>query len=476
MANSYKRLGVNTFWVFIGNIGPRLVSFLLMPLYTFWLSPEDFGVQDIILVYSTLLIPYITLGLYESVFIFPKGKNKSEQSSYLSTCLVLSLSCFTLFLFGIFLLSDNALKTILPDKLFEFRYLLLVIIFTQSLQRITQFFLRGIDRMRDFSMSGVIYAIVLLVVGISLVPKYGINGYWLSLISADVTSILYISYRVRIIEYFNFRLISKGVIVEMLKYSIPLIPNATMWWVVNSINRPILVSSVGLDGVGLYAVAGKFPSILSVLFAIFFSSFQISAIEEFNKESFESFYNKVFKIQLFLQILVVIFFELFGGLVFHLFIDEKYYAAIDYLPIFCFGVLLSNVSVYLGVCFTVIKKTKYMLYSAIVAAVVAVITNYLLIPSLGIYGACVSVLLSQFAMLLYRYCTSSKIAKIFIDRSVIVQIALLATSLLVFYFVKDKPLVYCLITLLLLMFSVANIKQIRMSCITLINIIKNRKK
>jgi O-antigen/teichoic acid export membrane protein len=319
-------------------------------------------------------------------------------------------------------------------------------------------------------MSGILYAVIMLLVGISLVPHYGINGYWISLISADIFSVIYIAFRIKLKDYLQINLISKNTVNEMLRYSVPLIPNATMWWIVNSINRPILVSSVGLDGVGLYAVAGKFPSILSVLFAIFFGSFQISAIEEYNKDSFNSFYNKIFKLQLFPQIFAVIIFELLGCVLFHIFVDEKYYAAERYLPLFCCGVLLSNVAMYVGVCFTVIKKTKYMLYSAIIAAVVAVVANYCLIPLYGIYGACISVLLSQFSMIAFRYIQSSKIETLHIDSSVILQISILSISLIVFYLVKPKLIANGLIVLLLFLLCFIQ----RRSIIHIFNFIKTK--
>lgn len=448
MDKSYKRLGVNTLWVFLGNIGPRLVSFLLMPLYTYWLNPADFGIQDIILTYSTLLIPYVSLGLYEAVFVFPKDKQKKEQSAYLSTSVFLFVTFYLLFCLSFFLLEDN-LSIVFPDRLFEYRHLLLFLIFTQSCQRIIQFFLRGIDRMKDFSLSGIVYALVIFIGGLILIPIYGLNGYWISLVAADILSIVYISFRIRIHEYLSVYLISIIRIKEMINYSLPLIPNATMWWIVNSINRPIMISSIGLEGVGLYAVAGKFPSVLSVLFVIFFGSFQISALEEYGKDTFNLFYNRIFKLQLFIQILIVIFFELFGDLIFKLCIDQKYAEAVIYLPLFCCGVLLSNLAMYVGVCFLVIKKTKYMLYSAILAAIVAILANYFLIPQFGIFGACFSVMLSQFAMMVYRYIVSSKTSKIIIDSSVVFQVVILVLSLLVYYLIHNAWITDGIIIILL---------------------------
>lgn len=91
VTNKYKRLGVNTLFVFIGNIGPRLISFLLMPFYTYWMSKEDFGIQDIIYIYSVLIIPYVSLGLYEAVFVFPKNKKNRRSVEILFVSYIYSV-------------------------------------------------------------------------------------------------------------------------------------------------------------------------------------------------------------------------------------------------------------------------------------------------------------------------------------------------------------------------------------------------
>lgn len=57
---------------------------------------------------------------------------------------------------------------------------------------------------------------------------------------------------------------------EMLKYSIPLIPNAFMWWIISASNRFFILYFVGVEANGLFAVANKIPSFLSILYAIFF--------------------------------------------------------------------------------------------------------------------------------------------------------------------------------------------------------------
>ena len=73
--NKYKRLGKNTFLVFIGNTGSKLIALVMLPFYTSWLSVEDYGVTDIINVYVSFLVSIVSCCIAESIFIFnPKDQ------------------------------------------------------------------------------------------------------------------------------------------------------------------------------------------------------------------------------------------------------------------------------------------------------------------------------------------------------------------------------------------------------------------
>lgn len=452
----YKRLGLNTLFVFIGNVGPRLVSFILMPFYTFWLSMEDFGIQDIMSVYSVLIVPYVTLGLYEAIFVFPKGKDKKTQSYYFTSSLIATALMLVICSTIILSLPESVKNTIFPDKLRPYVPLFVLMVIIESFQRILQSFTRGIDMMRVFSITGLIYAIVMLILALVLIPRMGLNGYWIALLSAGFISSLYVFIAIKAWTYLRLSGFDNSYLLNLLKYSIPLIPNATMWWVVNSINRPMLISTIGFDGVGLYTIAGKFPAILSLVFSIFFSAFQISALEEYGKTTYANFYNNVFRVLLFLQICLTFGFEIFGKLLFDLMIDYKYHDAVQYLPVFCLGVVISNIAAYVGVTFTVIKKTKYFLYSAILAALVAVIANLLLIPDFGIMGACLSLVLSQSVMMLYRWFKARQYVDFINRKRLFILISIFSISLLVYYLIENYMLKQMTLVSLLITFVLMN--------------------
>lgn len=65
----------------------------------------------------------------------------------------------------------------------------------------------------------------------------------------------------------------------MLAYSVPLIPNGIMWWVVNASDRYIIGYFLGYEATGIYSVAAKFPTLLTMLYGIFFQAWQLSAME-----------------------------------------------------------------------------------------------------------------------------------------------------------------------------------------------------
>lgn len=421
----------------MGNIGPRLISFILMPFFTYWLSEVDFGIQDIIVVYSVLLVPYITLGLYEAVFVFPKNKEIKDQQSYFTSS-ILTIALMQL-AFGILLLviPQSVIKIVLPDKLSDWILFLYLFIVVESYQRLFQSFTRGIDKMKVFGFTGIIYALVMMVLSLWLVPKKGLMGYWIALLVADSSSVIYSFVAIKGWTYFRINKRMTDSLKEMLAFSVPLIPNATMWWIINSVNRPLLIDHVGIDGVGLYAVAGKFPSVISIVFTIFFSAFQISALEEFHKDNFQRFYTNIFRALLCVQIVITIFFELFGGLLFDWLIDNSFHSAVKYLPILCLGVCFSNIAAYVGVTFTVIKKTKYFLYSALLGAIVAVISNAFLIPLWGIMGACSAIIFSQMSMGLYRYIKTSNYVSFERIPNILYQILLLCVTILIYYSVDN---------------------------------------
>ena len=87
----YSRLGKNTLLVFVGNVGSKLISFLMLPFYTLWLSVSDYGTTDLVGVYVSFLLGIVTLCMAEAIFIFPKDQHISNKKKYFSSGLFFTI-------------------------------------------------------------------------------------------------------------------------------------------------------------------------------------------------------------------------------------------------------------------------------------------------------------------------------------------------------------------------------------------------
>ena len=117
----------------------------------------------------------------------------------------------------------------------------------------------------------------------------------------------------------------------------------------------------------------------------------------------------------------------------------------------------------MGSTFTVLKKTKYFLYSSILAAIVAVIANLILIPNMGLIGACIAISLSQVSMFLYRWYKSYKYVNFENGRKLLCITFVAIGSLLVYYLMEDNILRLTILIFSFLCFLICNVDIIRIA-------------
>ena len=113
-----------------------------------------------------------------------------------------------------------------------------------------------------------------------VVLKWGINGYILAMISADTLSTLFLFYLAGLHRYLHLRGLDLRTSKEMLRYSIPLIPNSIFWWINNMASRYLIAYFLGTTENGLFAVAYKIPTVIVLMSNIFMDAWQMSAVSD----------------------------------------------------------------------------------------------------------------------------------------------------------------------------------------------------
>ena len=89
-----------------------------------------------------------------------------------------------------------------------------------------------------------------------------------------MTSIAFLIVVNKLYQYFNLNKYERQYQKEIVKYSIPMIPNELSWWIVHSSDRTIISIFLGMSANGIYTVSCKFSSIVSSIFIIFNMSWQ----------------------------------------------------------------------------------------------------------------------------------------------------------------------------------------------------------
>lgn len=410
--NKYKRLGFNTLLVFIGNAGSKLIGLLMLPFYTRWLSAEDFGTYNLIFIYSSFLVGLVTLSIAESIFIFPKSVSKPEQKEYFTGGVVFFVMAYSLTGVIFYFIRSILTGYGLDNSITQYTWIIYVFIGLFFIQAYLQQFTRSIDKIKIYSASGLVLTISIACYAFLLIPSFGLKGYIMSQVAAYLTAILFTLFTSKAYKYFSISYFAKSKLMQMLKYSVPLMPNGVMWWLISSLNRPVLENYLGKGAVGIFAVANTFPSLMTTLFTVFSISWQISVLEEFGKDDFKSFYNRVLKVVFAVLTLISCGLALSSNLIIELMVDEKFYEAWKYIPLLTFAVLFSSLSSFVGMNFSASRESKYYFYSSIWGALVSVIFVIVLVPTFGIWGASITVVLAHFSMAISRIIYSWKYVQI----------------------------------------------------------------
>ncbi|MFD1902102.1 oligosaccharide flippase family protein [Enterococcus termitis] len=225
----YKKLLGNSVIFAIGNLGSKLISFIMLPLYTYKLTTEQYGTADLISTTVTLLLPVVTLSVFESVLRFAMDSESNKNKIFSNSLAVTffgNIFLFVLLLISIFLDNRNL-------------FFLLLLLMLQSVQSLLSQYAKAIGLLKEYAFNGILMTIVtsLMNILLLLIFDYGITGYLISIVITYVVSILFFSFKLDLRTIFNKNYIDYHYMKKMLVYSIPLIPNSIAIWFTNMVSR-----------------------------------------------------------------------------------------------------------------------------------------------------------------------------------------------------------------------------------------------
>lgn len=406
--SKHKELAKNVTIMLIGKIFTQFLSFFLLPLYTHTLPATDYGAVDLIMTYITLLVPVVTVQQEMAVFrhlIDARGDRK-KCGEVIATSMKSVLIRLMLFLVPALIVSIFVH--------WQYTYLVLLCGMLTAMSNLLLQVARGFGETAKYTIGSVIAGVVTIASNLVLICglHLGAESILISMALANFCCSVYLFFFLGLPNYLAIAKPNKALRNQMLKYSWPLVPNGISWWLINASDRTIVSIFLGTAANGIYAVAMKFPSIVSSFLGIFVMSWTESASVHINdadrNEFFSSVANNTIKIFSSLGILVIAFMPF----VFDIIIGNEYRSAYEYIPIAIFAVLMNClVSVYSAI-YVAKKMTKQVATTSIISAVINIVVDLALIHFIGLYAAVISTAVAFFAMAVYRHFDLKKYVKI----------------------------------------------------------------
>ncbi|EUJ38278.1 polysaccharide biosynthesis protein [Listeria weihenstephanensis FSL R9-0317] len=390
----YKKLGWNTFIIGLGSMGSKFMIFLLVPFYTFYLSPAEYGQADVIMMTVSILIPIVTLSIADGVFRYTMEKASKKQ--------VFSSGCAILLIAGLVLLLLTPLLKNIP-LIQNYYWLFLLLLLVQLWNTLFQQQVRADGKLILYSVSGLLMSLLLLIANVVFL-KYldlGVAGYLYANLLAFGFNTVLLFLGAKLYRLFSFRAINKKLLKKMLIYSLPLIPNAVLWWVMQVSDRYILTFFLGVAANGLYTVAAKIPSLLSMLNTVFFQAWSITAIGDKIKSN-DGFFAGVFTIFSSLFFITTGIILLIVQPMSSVLFSSAFQNVWQFVPFLLIAVTLSSFSSFLEVSYMAEKKTKQLVLTTLKGGVINISLSFLLIPFIGIIGASIATLVGFLVTWLLR--------------------------------------------------------------------------
>lgn len=402
MDREYRRLTGTTALFAGANIVCKLLRILIVPLYTYCLTTSEFGTAEAVIMTVNLLYPVLLLGIGEAAVRFSLREKWSRESVVSNSFAVVSVTAAA----GLVLLLPLSFIPMLRERL----AVLYVMAAAAAVESLMMSLAKGFGRNTVYAASEIVSTAVLLgseLILLLLLGK-GMEGYLWSFAAASAARIVFISCFLRPFGSLKLRAVDRRMIISMLRFSVPFMPAALLWWVMDSSGRYMVIRFNGTSDAGIYAAAFRMAALVNGLAVVFHQAWQLSAIRRYGKEGCESFFRTAMKgySTLFFtgaSVLIAVAKPAVQLL------DDAYSDAWRYAPMLLTAAVFFALSGFACANYFVCDKTGGVFWTSLAGAAVSVVSGALLTPKFGMNGTAAAALISYYVLWLMMSAHTGKL-------------------------------------------------------------------
>jgi O-antigen/teichoic acid export membrane protein len=449
MLKDIKKIVKHTTIYGLGSILSKAVGFLLIPLYTHYLTPRDYGVLELLDLTVSVAAIFVGLGIAASIFRFYYHyETASDKNEVVSTALIFVVIIASVVVaFAIGSASSISALVFKSSEFLQYFVWMFVSFLFSTIASVPETYIIAQQRSALF-MS--------ITIG-TLIVNLSLNIFVVAFLKMGVMGIVYVSAFVRALNACLLLLLtvprvglsfSVPKLREMLKYGLPLLPANVGLFVITFADRFFLSQLCSLSTVGIYALGYKFGFMISILLVQPFNRiWQVQRFELAQKDDAPRILGNMFTYFSFVVIFAVLGLSVFIKDVVKIIAAPEFWSAYKVVFFIAMSCFFSGAYNFFQTGILLKKETKYVGYSVAIAGLLNMVMNYVLIKALGFIGAAISALITNMIMAGFVYVYSQKLFRITYEFFRIFKLFIVALTLccLSYLVTVDSPVMSALV-------------------------------
>lgn len=396
MTSRYKTLLKDTLIFGLGNLGTKLILFLMVPLYTNYMSDAEYGIADLVFTIAQLMAPFLSVVIFDAIIRFGLSERERKEDIILVGVTVWGIAA----VLGLALTPAVGLYKAMA----EWKWYLYIYVISNIADSIGYCYLKAKGKNKAYALLSVLQTALMASLNVFFLVyrSMGIRGYLLAYILSEIVIDVCLIITADIINDLKKARFDRDLFKRMILFSSPLILNNVSWWVIQSSDKVMVEAMISAAALGIYTAAAKIPALINVMVTIFQQAWGISAVKEYESSNDRQYYSTVLRyLFLFISGACIFFVAIMKVFMSH-YVGKDFIDAWHYVPLLLVSAVFAGIAGYFGSMYSALKKSVNNMLSTATAAAVNIIFNFLLIPSMGIWGAVIGTLIAYITIAFFR--------------------------------------------------------------------------
>ena len=389
----------NSLVLSIGALAPKLLAILTVPILTTCLSKDVFGQYDLITSAILLVIPVITLQIQQGAFRFlMTAESEDERSRCISSAIA--------FVLGGTGLTGLVAGAVMIARGMQVRLAVLIIsvAMLEALYMLAGQTVRGQRKTMVYSLGAVVYSGVYMVLVVLLIGLWGmkLHGVLAASCGGYLAATLFMLATARTYRYFSLKSISAQALKALISFSAPIVPSSISLWMINFLDRLVIVAVLGTEMNGVYSVATKVSQIYTAVYGIFTMAWSETAVRALSDGDASEYYSSMLRGVFRATVGIMLMLFALTPMMYRLLIHPQYDSAYPQTLILYFGMFFNSVVSFFSGIYIALKRTKSIGVSSAAGAMVNLLINLILVRRFGLFAASLSTAVSFAVIAAYR--------------------------------------------------------------------------